>query len=1073
MDTIETRKEYVQFERNDKPDPINNLGVLRLNGYQNFIKYFMSINTENDRILLIHSTGVGKTITSLSTSIDQMRSIGGNVFVMGFSKSVFKRELMARPEFGYVTRDESVLMKNLKSEIIKFNKPSDLAKLREFKRRVSVRMSGQITFIGYKALSSRLFVKLSSKANLDTVKSKEDIDFMISKRWIKLNYEFIKQLDLAFVICDEVHNLYSSSGLNSWGASLKYLMDAVNCKVMFLSATPVNNRPEKVVNVINLLSKKSFTVSDFFSKEKKLTQDGIDLIKKEIQGKVSFLVDRDISKFPSKEFVGTDIGFLKFVECKAGPLQEEQILKVMSEGDVDIDKEDEDMDDLYKITNKTPLEGKYRFLNDMIIPEESYRFYKQGDSYDGEILKKEYLKEYSSKYAKILDLLEEMVTGQRGKIFIYHNFVSGTGTSMIKNILEQNGIIQFGSYPSMDTRCANCYKPRQDHDTCVFSPLTYIYATGSVNKSELENNFELFNSFDNINGSKIKIVLGSQAIKESYDFKAVRNIIVAYMPDNISTLIQVLGRAIRKNSHADVDEKLVRIYLLVTALSKEESFEITKYKFKMEIFRSIKKINQLFAENAIDKEINYDINYPPSTVEDFMYDPPQVDRRGIDLSKLTSLYANSYFINDEVAVCKQIIKQFAASKYPTPFTFKEIKDYVRNPPYDYHRNMNLVEDYSIITAIEQLKISRIDTLSKASSIDLFSTNQSIPINGNAMYIKLLNDGIYVLVDVNTQNRVSPIDFYRPSRPKKQLININKIVNGPANQIIIRDSFIKSIKDTPIEDLDYIIDSVEPSIHLNSIIMIIEYFNDMWLRSSWEISPNHDTLVKLLFFYNKFRIIIFANMMDTDTADEYLLEFRDKIQRTKKGLYTSSDSHYKDYPSLVNSTNSAEEIYQEYSKIKYYNYNKYKNKFLPTEDKVKDKFIPIGHFFTMDIKILNSKRQWVTNNNFNKLTTLKSLYQDNKYVIGFLEKDKAGLYISFKLKLDNQKKEVIDSRKTISGSICETYEKDKLIEICEKLDIEYANRKAIMCDQIKMKLIQLEIKARRENSKIRYFKFYWE
>jgi len=1070
MSTIETRKEYVQFESNDKPDPINNLGVLRLNGYQNFIKYFMSINTENDRILLVHSTGVGKTITSLSTSIDQMRSIGGNVFVMGFSKSVFKRELMSRPEFGYVTREESSLMKTLKSEIIKFNKPADMAKLREFKRRVSVRMSGQITFIGYKALSSRLFVKLSSKANLDTVKSKEDIEFMISKRWIKVNYEFIKQLDLAFVICDEVHNLYSSKNLNSWGASLKYLMDIVNCKVMFLSATPVSNRPEKVMNVINLLSKKSFTLSDFFSKDKQLTDEGIELIKKEIKGKVSFLVDRDISKFPSKEFIGTDIGFLKFVECKAGPEQEEQILKVMTEGDVDLDNDDEDMTDLYKLTNRTPLEGKYRFLNDMIIPAE---LYKKEDSYDGELLKREHLGNYSAKYAKILDLLEEMTTGQRGKIFIYHNFVSGTGTSIIRNILEQNGIIQFGSYPSRDTRCANCYKIKQDHDTCVFSPLTYIYATGSVNKSELEHNFELFNSFDNINGSKIKIVLGSQAIKESYDFKAVRNIIVAYMPDNISTLIQVLGRAIRKNSHADASEKLVRIYLLVTSLSKEESFEITKYKFKMEIFRSIKKINQIFAENAIDKEINYNINYPPNTVNDFMYDPPSVTRQGIDFSKLIRLYANSYFINDEVAVCKQIIKQFASSKYPTPFTFKEIKEYVRNPPYDYHRNTKLIEDQSIIAAIEQLKANRIDVISEASSIDLFSENKSIPINGNAMYIKLLNEGVYVLVDANTQNRVSPIDFYRPSKPKKQLININKIVNGPANQLIIRDSFIKSIKDTPIEDLDYIIDSVEPNIHLNSIIMIIEYFNDMWLRPAWEISPSHDTLVKLLFFYNKFRIIIFANMMDTDTADEYLYMFRDKIQRTKKGLYTSSDSHYKDYPSLVNSTNSAEEIYQEYSKIKYYNYNKYKAKFLPSEDKVKDKFIPIGHYFTMDIKILNSKRQWVTNNNFNKLTTLKNVYQDNKYVIGFLEKDKAGLYISFKLKLDNQKKEIIDSRKNISGSICETYEKDKLIEICGKLGIDHNNRKALMCEQIKIKLIQLELKARKENSKIRYFKFYWE
>ena len=157
-------------------------GILLLNGYQQFINNFMSYNEKNNRMLLMHSTGVGKTITSLSTGINQMNNIGGNVFILGFSKSVFKRELMNRPEFGFVSKEEVEYVKNLKDEILKYRRQPDIDKLKEIKRKIMLRISknkeSRILFIGYKMLASRIFIKLSSKANLDSIKSKEDIDFM-------------------------------------------------------------------------------------------------------------------------------------------------------------------------------------------------------------------------------------------------------------------------------------------------------------------------------------------------------------------------------------------------------------------------------------------------------------------------------------------------------------------------------------------------------------------------------------------------------------------------------------------------------------------------------------------------------------------------------------------------------------------------------------------------------------------------------------------------------------------------------------------------------------------------------
>ena len=62
----------------------------------------------------------------------------------------------------------------------------------------------------------------------------------------------------------------------------------------------------------------------------------------------------------------------------------------------------------------------------------------------------------------------------------------------------------------------------------------------------------------------------------------------------------------------------VNIYILVSSLpdyiqkkSKKYlySYEEIKYKYKIDIYKIIQKINNIFIENAIDLNINYNINY--------------------------------------------------------------------------------------------------------------------------------------------------------------------------------------------------------------------------------------------------------------------------------------------------------------------------------------------------------------------------------------------------------------------------------------------------------------------------------
>lgn len=1176
---IVNKKEYVQFKFAENDENMNMLafnlgtsividkeiekeGILLLNGYQQFINNFMSYNEKNNRMLLMHSTGVGKTITSLSTGINQMNNIGGNVFILGFSKSVFKRELMNRPEFGFVSKEEVEYVKNLKDEILKYRRQPDIDKLKEIKRKIMLRISknkeSRILFIGYKMLASRIFIKLSSKANLDSIKSKEDIDFMLEKKWIKINEDFAYKLKHSFIICDEVHNLYNSKTMNSWGLCVKYIIDSIPSKVLFLSATPVNNRPEKIVSVINLLSEgNNYKTSDIFF-QKDISDKGMEIIKKEIKGKISFLVSKDYEKYPTSNFIGEQIQgikYLRIIECKASKLQEDTIMNLYSNTTIlsdeietddnenmemledEMESEEDDLKQISKMTNRIPLEGKYRSLNDMVYPSEnsdlgifhkddilreysnmSVEFSKNKEiifrnnrnvecvrDVDGAFLNESNIKEYSSKYYKMLQIIKDIFSNDKGKLFIYHNYVQGTGTCIIKNILTQNGIIEHGDTSSGKTRCSKCYNYKIDHNLknksdCLFKPLTFIYATGSVSKSELEYKLELFNSRSNSEGHTIGIILGSQAIKESYDFKAVRNIIVAYMPDNISTLIQILGRAVRKNSHISLDreKRNVDIYILITTLSNEDSFEKSKYIYKTKIFEKIKQINKILMENAVDRNNNNFINHPTGEEEEeTIYSITDTDGwkpNNISSEDMDRDSFKAYYYNEEVGLCQYMIKRIMIDYYPTPVLFEDIKNailYRNKRSFDVNRNTELIELNSIITAIYYLTtnsegIDINNDENKAINIidNLFKPNKFVNVNGKKLIIKHI-DNIFILAEDAHYNKYRYYDFYRPVKGKKDHtikgININNIVNNSKNIAISRDIYIESVVDVNIENMDYVIQKIEPNIHLNTIEYIVEYVNNMWLSpNKWSIHKYHDILIKLLFFYNKFNIIIFANYIDVDTEREYKQFYTKKIiKKSKLNLITSSDSHYREYQNLENTINASTEHYEYVKKgLRYSMYYKYKEKFYPTKKDVKDFLIPIGHYFNPILKIF-SKNKWSESNTFNNLGELGKRFKNNKYIIGFLEKDKSGFQISFKIRLDNENdtNKNIDQRKIITGSVCEHFEKNQLIEICKKLGIKLENkedeRKYNMCHSIKIKLIEMELAARKNESNVRYFKFYWE
>ena len=90
----------------------------------------------------------------------------------------------------------------------------------------------------------------------------------------------------------------------------------------------------------------------------------------------------------------------------------------------------------------------------------------------------------------------------------------------------------------------------------------YFLWTGDTNsdKIKLDEVSSVFNSPDNIDGSKIKVIIGSLAIMEGVDFKNINQVHICEPWWNEPRMQQVMARAIRWCSHSSSPNKSVEIY---------------------------------------------------------------------------------------------------------------------------------------------------------------------------------------------------------------------------------------------------------------------------------------------------------------------------------------------------------------------------------------------------------------------------------------------------------------------------------------------------------------------------------
>jgi hypothetical protein len=562
----------------------NNTEIIQksLFDYQRYIYNYL-VNTDARGILLYHSVGSGKTLTSISIA-EEFRNLGKDLIIIS-SKS---------------------LQANYKKEIKKYNEMIN------------------------SNLSDEEIDSIINQYKFVTSNSKNMISSLDDKLFNILNkYKDNKiSLENKVIIIDEAHNLFNSIVNGSKIANEFYdlIMNTKNIKLLFLTGTPIINNPFEIAVAFNMLygkiqsheivkdkkNKPYYTIlPEYYTDFQKYFIDiSNNTIKNEnkfqnrIFGLVSYygdmyteLIDtitNDIKKNKSKEYYPDRLP-IKIEIIEMSLIQNVEYAKAR-----DIEKKENTRFGGFNISN-SQYENIYA-LGGSIVKEKnqistSYRI-KSRQLSNIYIPSTQDLTLYNfEKYSpKIVQIFNNIKNNHKNQIsLVYSNFI-------------ESGLIPFSKYLEL-----NGYSDYNNDNGN--NKLKYAIFSGQQTAEERENIIKIVNSSDNIKGENITILLISKSGAEGLDLKNVRSVHIMEPYWNYSLIEQIIARAVRYKSHELLkkEDQNVQTYIYLSDYNKEylkkekekikESINIQKQKAKTKIQNKIEYTTDInIFKNAIKNQ---------------------------------------------------------------------------------------------------------------------------------------------------------------------------------------------------------------------------------------------------------------------------------------------------------------------------------------------------------------------------------------------------------------------------------------------------------------------------------------
>jgi len=429
---------------------------------------------------------------------------------------------------------------------------------------------------------------------------------------VRVNSELLQQLRRGLIIADEIHNVYNKRDSNMYGVALQFALDAFPPaeapRALFMSATPLTGSPAEVVDLLNLLVPRAdlpggrpVARADLFTPAGDLRPGTLAEVTRLAAGRTTRLTvpagaseSEGAGSFPERVFLGDEVAgipYLRFVSSELTPLHREALAAATAAGKLRpgvlptpadyalydmVFPDPEGGEPLYSSPAANPLREVYlrapldwRVARGVAVePPPPSAGLRGPPAIGGSFLSLRWkgatgVTALSGKYTRWLrDVVARVKTRQPGKTLAYHNRIRGTGATLLAAALSQNGFVALGEPPVPTTLCSVCGAELKNHRaTHEFRPARYGLLVGAMEASSRERSFGVFNAKNNYEGHEMRVLLGSEAVKEGLDFVDIRFEDLLSIPASIKILVQIVGRAVRRGGRPPGGAVEVSIYL--------------------------------------------------------------------------------------------------------------------------------------------------------------------------------------------------------------------------------------------------------------------------------------------------------------------------------------------------------------------------------------------------------------------------------------------------------------------------------------------------------------------------------
>ena len=440
-----------------------------------------------------------------------------------------------------------------------------------------------------------------------------------------------------------------------------YLRDVLQysegMKFCMLTATPMYNTYKEIIFMLNLLlindKKATITEADIFDREGNITERGSNMLTYISQRYVSFMRGENPVSFPIRLFPTVDTFTYPELNPRGTVILDSDktfykhlpLVPIMLKGDVlkasitymnslppgkglnyiDLAKlvhagnfivpatEDTQGDTIEAIRERTDINGLSRiFSTESSGGEKRYRAKKEGGA---KWLGINEIGTYSPKFEFLINRIKTC----EGCVFAYTRFVNA-GALPLALALEANGYTPYGRKSGLlangpqtpgGKQCAMCPKREREHENSNhdFVPAYYGILTGDITISPRnEQTITAQRAFDNADGSKMKIIIGSQISSEGVDLRFVRETHVIDSWFHLNKTEQILGRAIRFLSHCALPKEkrnnTVYLYSGVLPDDPRETADLYSYRLGFTKAVLVGRVTRTMKQSAIDCNLN-------------------------------------------------------------------------------------------------------------------------------------------------------------------------------------------------------------------------------------------------------------------------------------------------------------------------------------------------------------------------------------------------------------------------------------------------------------------------------------